>query len=237
MSGAAEGGGRAQGRGAGLVGWGPSCQLLASTPRTHVSHTHVPAAAPHSLIPPALQRRPRGRHVCAHGARRRAAAARGDRNVRAVEPARAHEPAQPVAGKGEQHASLALLSPCCPATLHLQALPTCRGSLRHPLTHCWPAPLPAPRPLPPLPQKAAEYTAGGGKELNKITYISQVKARPPTFVAWASGSTPLSTASRRFVASLIRRQWGFEGVPLRVSLRHKTPRRERGRRGGGGGRR
>jgi GTP-binding protein len=57
----------------------------------------------------------------------------------------------------------------------------------------------------------------------------QVKARPPTFVVWISGSTPLSVPSQRFLAGQIRRQFGFGGVPLRIVVRHKPPRKQRGR--------
>lgn len=70
----------------------------------------------------------------------------------------------------------------------------------------------------------------------------QVKARPPTFVAFVSGSTPLSTATNRFLAAQIRKQFGFSGVPLRITVRMKQPRgrraeqqQQRGR--GSGGRR
>lgn len=55
----------------------------------------------------------------------------------------------------------------------------------------------------------------------------QVKARPPTFVVWVSGSTPLSATSQRFMAAQIRREFGFAGVPLRVSIRYKLARRLR----------
>lgn len=67
----------------------------------------------------------------------------------------------------------------------------------------------------------------------------QVKARPPTFVAFVSGSTPLSTATTRFLAAQIRKQFGFSGVPLRITVRMKQPRGRRAeqqqQRGGGGG--
>ncbi|KAL4448459.1 hypothetical protein ABPG75_005678 [Micractinium tetrahymenae] len=80
-------------------------------------------------------------------------------------------------------------------------------------------------------QTAAQYQVGGGKELNRIAYISQVKARPPTFVVWVRGSAPLSVPSTRFVAAQIRKQFGFGGVPLRIQVRQKQPRRpDKGRR-------
>ncbi|KAL4438212.1 hypothetical protein ABPG77_010573 [Micractinium sp. CCAP 211/92] len=74
-------------------------------------------------------------------------------------------------------------------------------------------------------QTAAQYQVGGGKELNRISYISQVKARPPTFVVWVRGSAPLSVTATRFIAGQIRKQFGFSGVPLRIQVRQKQPRR------------
>lgn len=54
-----------------------------------------------------------------------------------------------------------------------------------------------------------------------MRFLSQVKARPPTFVAWVGGSTPLPTAAQRFLANLIRRDWGFGAVPLRLIVRYR----------------
>jgi len=61
-------------------------------------------------------------------------------------------------------------------------------------------------------------------------------------VAFVSGSTPLSTASTRFLAAQIRKQFGFSGVPLRITVRMKQARGRRAeqqqqQRGGGGRRR
>ncbi len=54
----------------------------------------------------------------------------------------------------------------------------------------------------------------------------QVKARPPSFVAFASGSKELSEASRRFLLNLVRRQFGFAGVPLRLTLRYSKRKKQ-----------
>ena len=62
---------------------------------------------------------------------------------------------------------------------------------------------------------------GGGKELARVRYMSQIKARPPTFVAFVSGSGEFAESSKRFVANLIRKEFGFGGVPLRVTVRAK----------------
>ena len=78
-----------------------------------------------------------------------------------------------------------------------------------------------PKPRVPLPEPALT----GSARLRAL----QIKARPPTFVVWVSGSTPLSVPSQRFLAGQIRRHFGFGGVPLRILVRHKPPRKQRGR--------
>jgi GTP-binding protein len=79
---------------------------------------------------------------------------------------------------------------------------------------------------------AAQYAGGGGGgDLRRVKYLSQVKARPPTFVAFVSGVKELPEACRRLLANQLRQQFGFEGVPLRVTVRHKQrPPRSRARR-------
>jgi predicted GTPase len=47
-----------------------------------------------------------------------------------------------------------------------------------------------------------------------------VKARPPTFAAFVRGSESISEPGSRFLASSIRKQLGFEGVPLRLLFRY-----------------
>ena len=67
----------------------------------------------------------------------------------------------------------------------------------------------------------AALPRGGGSELTRIKYISQVKSRPPTFVVFVSGSSPFNDPSQRFLSNLIRTEFGLEGVPLRVTIRYK----------------
>ena len=62
---------------------------------------------------------------------------------------------------------------------------------------------------------------GGGSELKRVKYISQVKARPPTFVVFISGATDFNDASERFLANLIRKGFSLDGVPLRVTVRRR----------------
>lgn len=65
----------------------------------------------------------------------------------------------------------------------------------------------------------SEKPVGGGKEIKRIKYISQVKSRPPTFVAFLSSKAPLSHAAQRFIANQIRQEFGLDGIPARVIVR------------------
>jgi GTPase len=73
--------------------------------------------------------------------------------------------------------------------------------------------------------RAAEFASfGGGRDLARVKYVSQVSVRPPTFAAFLRGADPLPEASRRHLANLLRRDFGFEGVPLRILAKRAKPR-------------
>ncbi len=56
----------------------------------------------------------------------------------------------------------------------------------------------------------------------KIQYCSQVQVAPPTFVIFATGF--LETSYRRFIERRLREEFGFEGSPIRISVRLKEDR-------------
>ena len=56
----------------------------------------------------------------------------------------------------------------------------------------------------------------------KIQYCSQVQVAPPTFVIFATGF--LETSYRRFIERRLRQEFGFEGSPIRISVRLKDDR-------------
>lgn len=56
----------------------------------------------------------------------------------------------------------------------------------------------------------------------KIQYCSQVQVSPPTFVIFASGF--LETSYRRFIERRLREEFGFEGSPIRISVRLRDDR-------------
>jgi GTP-binding protein len=60
----------------------------------------------------------------------------------------------------------------------------------------------------------------------KIRYVTQAGVNPPEFVFFTTG--PLTAAYRRYLEHDLRRTFGFEGTPLRVVGRVRTPRRDRG---------
>lgn len=64
----------------------------------------------------------------------------------------------------------------------------------------------------------------------KIKYFTQVKARPPTFVAFISGKTQLSDTDLRFLTRSLKEDFDIGGIPIRIMQRF-IPRKA----GGGSG--
>lgn len=61
----------------------------------------------------------------------------------------------------------------------------------------------------------------GGKQ-PKIQYCAQVSIAPPTFVIFSTGF--LETSYRRYIERRLREEFGFEGSPIRISVRLKEDR-------------
>ncbi|TYG96701.1 hypothetical protein E1A91_A11G350800v1 [Gossypium mustelinum] len=53
----------------------------------------------------------------------------------------------------------------------------------------------------------------------KIKYFTQVKARPPTFVAFVSGNTKLSDTYVRFLTKSLKEDFDMGGIPIRIMQR------------------
>ncbi|CAN1760995.1 GTPase Der [Linum perenne] len=53
----------------------------------------------------------------------------------------------------------------------------------------------------------------------KIKYLTQVKARPPTFVAFTSGKKQLSEAEIRFLTKSLKEDFDLGGIPIRIMER------------------
>jgi GTP-binding protein len=65
--------------------------------------------------------------------------------------------------------------------------------------------------------------AVGGRRI-KPKYMAQIKARPPTFVLFASRADQLPESYRRYLINSIRESFDLPGVPLRVTVKsNKNP--------------
>ncbi|KAK6119104.1 hypothetical protein DH2020_047147 [Rehmannia glutinosa] len=62
----------------------------------------------------------------------------------------------------------------------------------------------------------------------KIKYFTQVKARPPTFVAFVSGKVQLSDTDLRFLTKSLKEDFDLGGIPVRIMQRN-VPRRSEGK--------
>lgn len=53
----------------------------------------------------------------------------------------------------------------------------------------------------------------------KIKYFTQVKARPPTFIAFVSGKKQLSDTDLRFLTKSLKEDFDLGGIPVRIMQR------------------
>lgn len=58
----------------------------------------------------------------------------------------------------------------------------------------------------------------------KIKYFTQVKARPPTFVAFVSGKVKLQDTDIRFLTKSLKEDFNMGGIPIRI-MQRVVPRR------------
>jgi GTP-binding protein len=60
--------------------------------------------------------------------------------------------------------------------------------------------------------------AAAGRRI-KLRFMTQVKARPPSFVAWCSRPDALPASYVRYLVNGLREAFGLKGVPIRLALR------------------
>jgi GTP-binding protein len=60
--------------------------------------------------------------------------------------------------------------------------------------------------------------SAGGRRL-RLRYITQAKARPPTFILFASRPTLLPASYLRYLENGLRDAFGLAGVPIRIATR------------------
>mgnify|MGYP002392788464 CR=1 FL=1 len=63
---------------------------------------------------------------------------------------------------------------------------------------------------PPMTKKGFRFA---------IKYMTQKSVLPPTFVAFANAREPMAPAYEKFLVQRMRREFGFEGTPVRILLR------------------
>ena len=76
--------------------------------------------------------------------------------------------------------------------------------------------------LLPLIEKTPPPATSRGREI-KIKYITQVGEKYPIFLIFANDTNQIPDTYRRFLEGLIRKHFGFFGVPMTVSLKDKNP--------------
>ena len=60
----------------------------------------------------------------------------------------------------------------------------------------------------------------GTKRL-KFYYMTQVASRPPYFVAFVNNPQGVHFSYERFLVNMLREAFGFDGVPVRLSIRKR----------------
>ena len=63
--------------------------------------------------------------------------------------------------------------------------------------------------------------AVSGRRL-KLNYITQPKARPPTFVLFCTRADAVPDAYRRYLVNALRDAFDLPGMPIRLTLREKA---------------
>ena len=64
--------------------------------------------------------------------------------------------------------------------------------------------------------------ASYGSKHVKINYVTQARAEPPTFVFFTNEPKGIKKNYRNYLENQIRKQYGFLGVPIRMSFRQKN---------------
>ena len=66
-------------------------------------------------------------------------------------------------------------------------------------------------------------------EERKVLYVTQASIRPPHFIFFTDGQGPLHFSHERYLINQLRKRFGFEGTPVLLTVRGRTPKRERPR--------
>jgi GTP-binding protein len=58
----------------------------------------------------------------------------------------------------------------------------------------------------------------------RILYCTQTAIKPPSFIVFTNVATELHFSYERFLVNQLRDEFGFEGTPIRLSVRRRAPR-------------
>jgi GTP-binding protein len=61
----------------------------------------------------------------------------------------------------------------------------------------------------------------------KVLYITQTSVHPPSFVLFTDKAGPLHFSNERYLMNQIRKRFGFEGTPIKVTIRGRTRKKDR----------
>ncbi|MDP3013108.1 MAG: ribosome biogenesis GTPase Der, partial [Candidatus Subteraquimicrobiales bacterium] len=61
----------------------------------------------------------------------------------------------------------------------------------------------------------------GGKSL-KLSYLTQVKTKPPTFVFFVNHPEIVTSSYSAYLENRLRENFGFFGVPIRLRFKKKS---------------
>jgi GTPase len=64
-------------------------------------------------------------------------------------------------------------------------------------------------------------------EERKVLYVTQASIRPPHFIFFTDGQGPLHFSHERYLINQLRKQFGFEFTPILLTVRGRTPKKER----------
>ncbi len=61
----------------------------------------------------------------------------------------------------------------------------------------------------------------------KVLYITQASVHPPSFVLFTDKAGPLHFSNERYLMNQIRKRFGFEGTPIKVTIRGRARKKDR----------
>jgi GTPase len=64
-------------------------------------------------------------------------------------------------------------------------------------------------------------------EERKVLYITQASVRPPSFILFTDKAGPLHFSHERYLMNQLRKRFGFEGTPIHIKVRGRTPKKQR----------